>query len=75
MAKEETSKKETKKKEKVEPIVVPAIEVPSKTTHTVSENESLGEIATKYRLSLNRLLMLNELSSSDVEVGTQLLVE
>lgn len=77
MAKTEVTKRETRKKELAEQSVVETTEKvePSKTTHTVSENESLGEIATKYRLSLNRLLRLNDLSSSDIEIGTKLVVE
>lgn len=76
MAKSAT-KSETKKKEVTESVEAALMteEKPSKTTHTVSENETLSEIATKYRLSLNRLLKLNELSSPDVAVGTQLVVE
>ena len=48
---------------------------PSKTTHTVADGERLSDIATKYRLSLNKLLRLNDITFSDVEVGMQLVVE
>lgn len=69
------AKEETKKKIKNEPVVSLTEELPSKTTHTVTEGETLSEIATKYRLSLRKLLTLNDLSSPDVEAGVQLVVE
>lgn len=47
-----------------------------KTTHTVSEGETASEIATRYHMSLRKLLDLNELESSNqVTEGIRLLVE
>lgn len=47
-----------------------------KTTHTVSGRETASEIATRYHMSLRKLLDLNELESSNqVTEGIRLLVE
>ena len=47
-----------------------------KTTHTVSEGETASEIATRYHMSLRKLLDLNELESiNQVTEGIRLLVE
>lgn len=48
----------------------------AKTTHTVSEGETASEIATRYHMSLRKLLDLNELESiNQVTEGIRLLVE
>ncbi|WP_457923496.1 LysM peptidoglycan-binding domain-containing protein [Enterococcus faecalis] len=69
MAKEKkASSKEENKKE--------LSKTTQKTTHTVSEGETVSEIATRYHMSLRKLLDLNELESSNqVTEGIRLLVE
>lgn len=69
MAKEKkASSKEENKKE--------LSKTTQKTTHTVSEGETASEIATRYHMSLRKLLDLNELESiSQVTEGIRLLVE
>ncbi|EGO2811430.1 LysM peptidoglycan-binding domain-containing protein [Enterococcus faecalis] len=69
MAKEKkASSKEENKKE--------LSKTTQKTTHTVSEGETASEIATRYHMSLRKLLDLNELESSNqVTEGICLLVE
>ncbi|EHZ2963590.1 LysM peptidoglycan-binding domain-containing protein [Enterococcus faecalis] len=69
MAKEKkASSKEENKKE--------LSKTTQKTTYTVSEGETASEIATRYHMSLRKLLDLNELESSNqVTEGIRLLVE
>ena len=69
MAKEtKASSKEENKKE--------LSKTTQKTTHTVSEGETASEIATRYHMSLRKLLDLNELESiNQVTEGIRLLVE
>ncbi|MDU2109071.1 MAG: LysM peptidoglycan-binding domain-containing protein [Peptoniphilus lacydonensis] len=48
----------------------------SKTTHTVSKDETASEIATKYHMSLKKLLVINKLDSvKEIKEGVSLIVE
>lgn len=62
-------KKEVDSEAKKEP------EVKSRTVHTISEGETLADVATMYGISLGNLLKLNNKSDRKAKVGDKFYAE